>query len=45
MASPLGGDGSPARRAVDAALRTGQALVDKVLPGSTPPVTPTPVAC
>lgn len=33
MASPLGGDGSPARRVVDAALRTGQALVDKVLPG------------
>lgn len=33
MASPLGGDGSPARRAVDAALRTGQALVDRVLPG------------
>lgn len=33
MASPLGGDGSPARRVVDAAFRTGHALVDKVLPG------------
>lgn len=33
MASPLGGDGSPARRAVDIAVRSGQALVDRVRPG------------
>lgn len=33
MASPLGGDGSPARRAVDAAVRSGMALVDRVRPG------------